>query len=325
MQNSAFLAERAVRPKTHPSASHKFAETTRIRNITKYAFLPWVALSATVLIWAGYLVAIRAAAATTLTPNDVGLLRSVPAAILLLPLTFKHGLFPGGAKWIDVLLIGVLGGTFFTYILNTGAHFAPVADSAIFAPSTLPFHVTLLSLIFLGASFHRLQYAGVAIILFGAIAVGGYEALTNATTGAWKGHLLFLSASFCWAIYTVRFRASGLTATDGALILVTWSAILFLIFATLFGSNILAQSPATIAVQLTLGVSAGLIANFTFLFAVQTLGPAISAASAALVPVMAALGGWIFLSEPIGLLKAIGILIVAIGVLLASGIVGRKT
>ena len=285
--------------------------------------LPWAALIVTVIIWAGYLVAVRAAANTGLKPNDVGLLRSVPAALILLPLTLRRGIFPGGANWKDILCIGFIGGTFFTFLLTNGARFAPVADSGIFAPSMLPVFVTLLSLIFLQARFHKTQYSGVGLIIFGALFVGGWEAVSNTATGAWRGHLLFLFASFSWAIYTVRFRVSRLTALDGALILVTWSSGFFLIGAVLFGSN-LGDIPEQIFwIQLALGISAGLIANFTFLYAVQNLGPAIPAASAALVPVIATLGGWVFLAEPIGLLKGVGIAVVALGVLLASGYFAR--
>ena len=263
--------------------------------------------------------AVRAAAATDLTPNDVGLLRSVPAALVLAPLTFKKGIFPGKAKWLDIICIGLIGGTFFALLLNNGARFAPVADSGIFAPSMLPVFVTLLAIVFLKAAFDVSQYIGVLVIVFGAIAVGGWEALSNAGNGAWRGHLFFLAASFSWAIYTIRFRASGLSAIDGTIILVTWSAVIFLINAAIFGSNLLITPVPVLLIQLSLGLSAGLIANFTYLFAVQNLGSAIPAASAALVPVMATLGGWVFLSEPVGLLKAVGISIVALGVLLASG------
>jgi len=103
------------------------------------------------------------------------------------------------------------------------------------------------------------------------------------------------------------------------MILVTWSAFFLLIGSAFFGSNISITPLPILMVQLALGVAAGLIANFTFLYAVKQLGPAIPAASAALVPVIASLGGWVFLSEPIGILKAISIVIVAAGVLLASG------
>lgn len=287
--------------------------------LTEHKFLHWLALATTILIWAGYLVAVRAAASTELTPVDVGILRSVPAALIFLPLTLKRGLFAGGANWSDILCIGIVGGTLFTLFLNNGTHFAPVADSGIFAPSMLPVFVTVLSVAVLGASFHLVQYLGVATIVFGAVFVGGWEAIANASSGSWKGHLLFLCASFSWAIYTLRFRVSSLSATDGAIILVTWSALIFLGLAGFLGSNLSITPVPVLGVQLAMGLSAGLIANFTFLFAVQKLGPTIPAASAALVPVIATVGGFVFLGEPISLLKALGIALVALGVLLASG------
>lgn len=278
----------------------------------------------TVLIWASYLVAVRAAAGTDLTPNDVGILRSVPAALILLPITLKRGIRPGGATWFDVFCIGFIGGTVFTLLLNSGAHFAPVADSGIFTPSMLPVFATILAIGFLGARFRTSQYLGVAIIVFGAVAVGGWDAISNASTGAWRGHLLFLAASLSWATYTVRFRASGLSATDGATILVTWSGMFFLFNAVVFGTNLDITPAPILVVQLVLGIAAGLVANFTFLYAVQHLGSAIAAASAALVPVIATIAAWVVLSEPIGLLKAIGIAIVAVGVFLASGFLAAQ-
>ena len=281
---------------------------------------PWAALLTTILIWAGYLVAVRAAANSNLTAFDVGAFRSVPAALILLPLTFKRGLFPGGANWGDIFFIGIIGGTLFTLLLSTGARFAPVADSGIFAPSMLPVFVTILAVMLLGARYHPLQFLGLFVILIGALAVGGRDAILNASSGAWRGHLLFLCASFCWATYTIRFRISGLDAVSASLILVTWSAVLFLLGMLVFGTNIPQTSTSVLLVQLILGVSAGTLANFTFLFSVRHFGPAVPAAGAALVPIIAALGGWVFLGEEIGALKAIGIGVVGFGVLLASGL-----
>ena len=76
--------------------------------------------------------------------------------------------------------------------------------------------------------------------------------------------------------------------------------------------------------QLFQGFMTGFVANFTFLYAVRNLGSAIPAAFAALVPVIGAIGGWLFLEEPITSTKWLGILIVGTGVILASGaFVGR--
>ena len=60
---------------------------------------------------------------------DVGLMRYLPAAILFLPVTLRKGLFPGGAKWIDVVAIAGLGGFVFISFLSGGLSIAPVADS----------------------------------------------------------------------------------------------------------------------------------------------------------------------------------------------------
>jgi len=63
----------------------------------------------------------------------------------------------------------------------------------------------------------------------------------------------------------------------------------------------------------------------TFLYAVTRLGTVIPAASAALVPVLAALGGWLFLGEALGPMKILGIGVVMAGILLASGVNWPRT
>jgi drug/metabolite transporter (DMT)-like permease len=286
--------------------------------------LPWAALVVTILIWASYLVSTRAAMNASLSPIDVGLLRSLPAALILLPFFFRRGLKPAGATWLDVLIIGGGGGTIFTLLLSSGLRFAPTADGGIFTPSMLPVFVALITIIILGRKYARIQIFGITMIVFGALAVGGFEAISNTASGAWRGHLLFLTASFCWSAYTVRFGVTGLTTLDGALVLLGWSAIAFSIAALVFGTHLLSLPSATLFLQVFQGVSSGLVANVTFLYAVRKLGSAIPAAGAALVPVLAAIGGWIFLDEPISSLKWIGIAIVAVGVALASGVIHAK-
>ena len=68
---------------------------------------------------------------------------------------------------------------------------------------------------------------------------------------------------------------------------------------------------------------AGFVANFTYLYAVRALGSAIAAAAAAMVPTIGAIGGWMFLNEPITAAKWIGITIVSCGVVFASGVLFR--
>jgi drug/metabolite transporter (DMT)-like permease len=65
---------------------------------------------------------------------------------------------------------------------------------------------------------------------------------------------------------------------------------------------------------------AGFVANFTYLYAIRALGSSVAAAAAALVPTVGAIGGWIFLEEPITIVKWGGVSIIAAGVIIASGV-----
>ena len=58
-------------------------------------------------------------------------------------------------------------------------------------------------------------------------------------------------------------------------------------------------------------------------FSIRQLGPAQTAAFGALTPILALVGGFVFLNETITLLKSVGIFIVAVGVILASGIMEK--
>lgn len=288
------------------------------------AALPWAALVVTVIIWAGYLVIVRHGVGHKLSPNDMGLLRSAPAALLFLPFTLRHGLFPAGASWADIAAIGGMGGTVFVFFLASGMGFAPVADSGVFAPSMLPFFVAILGFMIFGATYSRLQISGLILILVGALAIGGATAIAASDDGRWIGHLLFLAASASWAIYTLRFRASGLPAVAGAAVLVTWSALAFLALAPFLGTALHTLPRDVLILQVVSGIAAGVVANFTFLTAVEKLGAAIPAASAALVPVIAAIGAWVFLGEDIAASQAAGIAVAATGVALASGLFNRS-
>ena len=292
--------------------------------MTVSRLLPWLALLVTVLIWASYLVVVRAAVTGDLSPADVGLLRTAPAALAFLPYTLRHGLRPSGAGIPDVFWIGIIGGGAFIVLLSTGLTFAPTADGGVFTPTILPVWVAILAVLLAQQRYHVTQIIGLATILAGAAIFGGATAIFEAQAGAWRGHLLFILASLSWAIYTFRFRQSGLSPVAGTAIMATIPAMLFVVWIMVQGTSIHQLPPEVLALQLGQGLAAGLIANFTFFYAIQHLGPSIPAASAALVPVLAAIGAWLFLGEPISTVKAIGMAIAACGVVLASGLVSRR-
>ncbi|MSU90015.1 EamA family transporter [Rhodobacteraceae bacterium 2CG4] len=278
------------------------------------------ALALTILIWASFLVATRAAVTARMGPLEVALVRFGTGAVLFLPVLLRHGPVPRGVRPADLVLLPLFGGVLFILLLAGGLRFAPVADSGVFTPSMLPLYVALLSAALLGERFSRLQMAGFAMIVTGALAVGGWEAAANAGTGAWRGHLMFTGAALSWAAYTVLFRRSGLAPAVAGAVLCFWSAVVLGAMALVVGVDFTALPPRSLALQvLVQGVLSGFVATFTFFYAVRHLGASRSAAFAALVPVLAAVGGWALLGEAIGPVKAAGIAVVSAGVALASG------
>ena len=282
----------------------------------------WAALVVTVLIWASYLVAARAAVNAAFTPVELGLMRFLPGAILFAPVLVRKGLKPSGARWRDVALIAGAGGVAFVLLLTSGLGFAPVADSGVFTPAMLPFFVALLSFLALGERVRGARLLGLALILAGALAIGGWEALARGG-GAWRGHLLFLAASLAWAVYTLAYRRSGLGAIDSAALMCFWSSAVFLPLALAGGADYLKNGWQALVIQVIFqGFLSGFLATFTFFFAISRLGTAPAAAFAALVPGLAALGGWGVLGEPLDPVKIAGLGVVTLGVLLASGALG---
>ena len=285
-----------------------------------------VALTVTLLIWASFLVVTRAAMNARLGPIEVGLIRFGIGTLFFLPVLLKRGVFPPGAKMASLLLIPGLGGIAFILLLSAGLQIAPVADSGVFTPSMLPLYVALLSAIFLGERFTGLRMIGFALIVTGALAVGGWVALSESGTGIWRGHLYFTAASISWAAYTIGFRRSGMSAIDAGAFMCFWSAVGLGILALFVGVDFSGIPTRTLVTQMFFqGFLSGFVATFTYFYSVTNLGASRTAAFAALVPVMAALGGWYFLGENIDAAKGAGILVVAVGVALASGaITGRK-
>ncbi|MCP5074018.1 MAG: DMT family transporter [Rhodobacteraceae bacterium] len=287
--------------------------------------LAWTAMALTILIWSGYLVIARAMMTTALGPVEIGLLRFLPATLLFAPVLVRNGPMPGGAGWRDVTLIALSGGFLFIICLAAGMKYATVADAVIFTPSMLPFYVACLAYVFLGETLSGKRKLGLAMIIAGAAAVGCTEILANSTSGAWRGYILFTMASIFWAIYTVRYRVSVLGPINTAAMICFWSTLALLVTALFTGLDFSQLGPQELLTQVVLqGVLTGFLSTLTYVYAIRELGATRPATWAALVPVLAILGGWAYLGETLTPFKWIAVVVVSLGVALASGLRLRR-
>lgn len=272
------------------------------------------------LLGAGWQLATRHGVTTTLGPLDVALLRyGIPAAVLL-PLWWRIGLRPAALSWPQFALL-LSGGLPFGLLVLYGAQRAPVAHMGVFMAGMAPVFTTLLAWVAQGERPAALRAFGLAVIM-GGIAMLGQAAFTGGPH--WRGDALFVAAAFAWALYTVAFRRSGLGAWEAAAVVNGWSVIGLLLWLPWADPVRLFSAPVgDVALQaMWQGVLAGLVGQVAFLAAVSRLGSARASLSGALVPVLSAAGGALFLGEAIGWRTAAVVATVCAGVVLASGAAG---
>ena len=112
----------------------------------------------------------------------------------------------------------------------------------------------------------------------------------------------------------------------GLVIGLFWGALFFIPMLLLTGNVSFANtSLSEITVMIALqSFVIGILAMILFNYAVQLLGAAETAAFGALTPILALLGGMIILGETVAPLKFGGVILVASGVLLASGFLNKS-
>ena len=282
------------------------------------------AACAAVLIWASFLIITRFAVQGTFTVAELLFLRLVPAALLVAPVMWREGVVPRGLSWPRMLMIIIGAGIGFPAILMAGLQFAPASDAGALAPGMLPFWTALVAAAMLGEVPGPRRKIGLGMILAGAMMVGLWQALVDAESGAWRGHLCFLTAAALWAVYTVVYRQSGLTPMHALAIGLFWSAVIGLPILLWVGLPFRgAGAEAIVVMGLLQGLLMGFLSLLLYGYAVLALGAAETGAFGALVPILALVGGAVFLGEPVDPLKVAGVVLVAAGVFMASGILSR--
>lgn len=291
-------------------------------NFLKTRAFGFIAALLTVTIWAAFLLVTRFAVQGNFTVEEVLILRLVPGAVAMIPLMLRYDLLPRGQSWPRAFVLMVGASAVFPYIVSSGLAYAPASDGGALAPGILPFWTALAAYILVGERPDTRRKLGLALILIGAMTVGLWQILSEANNVAWKGHLMFLTGSGFFAIYSVIFRQSGLSPMHGLVIGLFWGTLCMTPLLFLTGNVSFAKSDLEdILVMIILqSFIIGILATVLFNYAVQLLGAAESGAFGALTPILALLGGVTLLNEAVTPFKVIGVVLVAFGVLLASGI-----
>ena len=281
----------------------------------------------TAFIWAIFIVATRFSLTTNFTVEEVLFLRLVPSTLIMAPFMIKYDLIPRGLSWLKAGMLMIGASAIFPYIVSSGLSFAPASDGGVLAPGMLPFWTALAAFLILGEKLNQVRRTGLFIILVGALMVGLWQIIFNSDEGVWRGHILFLIGSGLFAIYSVIFRQSGLTPLHGLLIGLFWGT-LFITPILLLTGRVNFSDVSAFDIGVTIFIQSliiGILATVLFNYGVRLIGASEMGAFGALTPILAMLGGILFLNESVPGIKMAGIFFVAIGVFLASGIVKQKS
>lgn len=314
-----------------------------------------IAAVVTILIWSAFIVIARASAQRSLTPLDVVFLRFVGAAIVLLPWgwwlvrsqrrqAITANRWPStqlsAPSWLGLspydfkltALVGSVGGVGYAMLVYSGFFFAPAAHASVLLPGTLPLSTALVAIWLLKDRITRTRAIGLGLILCGDLLVGGLSLLKSFDGGqTWKGDLLFLSASICWAFYSVLARKNALDAVKATIAITVFTSVTYLpAYALLVGfgaiSSHLAAAPwGEIVFQAIFqGVGSVVISGISFTKMIQHFGPIRSTMMTATVPGLSALGAVFFLGEPLPWTLMLGLALVTLGIVFGVRQVGHN-
>ncbi len=273
----------------------------------------------TVSIFSGWFVVTRFGMAHRLDVWDVMALRFAGGAIVLLPALLLPGWRPSARGWAEGLLLAALWGGPFVYLVALGLQLTSVAHVTATTPPLMPVFAGLLGWWLLREKPGKSRFLGYAAIVAGLLTLYASHIERQGLPDP-RGVAAMILASVMWALYTLRFRHSGLNAIQAAALICLWSAVFFMPFYIGSGVSRLGQlSAQELAFQIFYqGCLMSAVAIVTFNRAVTLLGAGAAAAIIALVPVMATLLAMVFLGETPGLIAGIATGVIALGVVFAA-------
>ena len=276
----------------------------------------------TVCIWACWLVVIKLGTQTALTSYDLALLRFGIPCFILLPFAWRarRSIAALPIKYLVGITCGA--GIPFVFLSSTGMSFAPVSHAGLLLPGTFPLFVTAIAYVFYKEPLSRLRLLGLMAILAG-ITLLVMTSFWSLKGQVWIGDLCLLGASFCWAFYTISLRVAGLPplAASGLLSAVSLVLLLTLYLLGIVESGLNHVDLDVILKQILVqSILVGIVAGFSYGFAINRLGAERTSAIGALTPVLTSLLAIPLLDEIPTYEVIVGLFFVGFGVVFASGV-----
>lgn len=279
----------------------------------------------TVLIWSSYFLSLRLGARSALTTYEIALFRFAIPGLILAPLFFRH--FKQIAQVPKLYLTGLLvgGGLPFFLLGAWGMQTGQVAEGSTLIPGVAPLFVTSLAVLIFKQPLSQWRFIGLILIASGVFAFVANSVLGE---GSLKAQMVFLWASFFWALFAISLRQCGLKPLVAASVVTLPTALILISYGLISQPELgwtQISSTELLAQMFTQGIAAGLASSFLFAFAISKLGAEVTSAIGSLTPVAASTIALVWLGEQLSSSILLGIVLISFGVLFASGLVNKKS
>ena len=275
----------------------------------------------TVLVWGMQPVVIRLSVHQGLTATDMTVLRFIPAAFCLLPIAVRRRPFPVGALgWKRAIVLALLSGAPYNFVLVSGAAYAPAVDAASILSGIALLITAMLAVLFANERFTAIRGLALVITLTGILPFTFQSAWEGwrAGTELWRGHALFALTGCMWATVTVLSKRWKVDPWDFVASQTILSAFTLPFWVDMSALHILQVSLGVAIFQAVyVGLLVGVVSLVCFQRAIAQLGPTNTSMFFALVPFIAWIGGRLVLGEEPSLAEIAGVLLVILGLSIA--------
>lgn len=249
-------------------------------------------------------------------PADLIVHRFAWSGLAMLPFVMRAGLRDlAGVGWLRGLTLMMFAGPPQSLLAYSGFILVPLGHGTVIQPACATLSGLLLAGLFLGERLSPRRVIGGLAIVAGLV-VFGIEAITTIGAHGVGGDLLFVGAGLSWAIFGTLLRHWRVPGMQGALVVGTLSALLFVPAYLLIAGyqHLIALGWQENLMQAVIqGICAGVLPIYLFGRAVVLLGAGRAGTFTALVPGFSLIVGFLALGIVPSLAQIAGLIIVMIG------------
>lgn len=284
---------------------------------------PYLLLTLAVLFWAGNFILGRAFH-NDIPPVSLAFWRWVGAALLITWPALPHLRRDRQAlldSWPVLLLLALLGIAAFNTLAYSGLQYTE-AINAFLLQSLMPVLIVSLSFIAFREKVTRLQSAGILVSLCGAVMIivrGEIENLLSLSVN--RGDLLVFTAIACYAGYTVLLRKRPQVHPLAFIFTIFWIGSFALVPLYIWESMTVARmafKPANFLVIGYVMVFPSIVSYLCYNRGVELVGANRAGLFIHLMPVFGSIMAVLFLGEIFSWYHCAGILLIAVGIFLAT-------